>query len=127
MLGLLAKWSKLVLPSLGPRLRLSMASAIRPRRVPSVIVFLDLRSRPKRSVCIYLVFQAIKVGVPVVPGTPGPVDSYTDADAFIKEYGFPGMKGKDAVTVVISSHLFSRCSHYQGGYGRRRPWYACCP
>ncbi|PCH44413.1 pyruvate carboxylase [Wolfiporia cocos MD-104 SS10] len=32
---------------------------------------------------------AIKVGVPVVPGTPGPVDSYTEADAFIKEYGFP--------------------------------------
>ncbi|KAI0791631.1 pyruvate carboxylase [Irpex lacteus] len=32
---------------------------------------------------------AIKIGVPVVPGTPGPVDSYTDADAFIQEYGFP--------------------------------------
>ncbi|KAG1760840.1 carbamoyl-phosphate synthase L chain, ATP binding domain-containing protein [Suillus occidentalis] len=32
---------------------------------------------------------AMKVGVPVVPGTPGPVDSYTDGDAFIKEYGFP--------------------------------------
>lgn len=32
----------------------------------------------------------MKVGVPVVPGTPGPVDSYTDGDAFIKEYGFPG-------------------------------------
>jgi len=32
---------------------------------------------------------AIKIGVPVVPGTPGPVDAYTDADAFIKEYGFP--------------------------------------
>ncbi|CAK5267319.1 unnamed protein product [Mycena citricolor] len=31
----------------------------------------------------------MKVGVPVVPGTPGPVDSYTDGDAFIKEYGFP--------------------------------------
>ena len=34
---------------------------------------------------------AIKVGVPVVPGTPGPVASYTEADAFIKEYGFPGV------------------------------------
>ncbi|KAH9989826.1 pyruvate carboxylase [Russula vinacea] len=32
---------------------------------------------------------AIKVGVPVVPGTPGPVDKWTDADSFIKEYGFP--------------------------------------
>jgi pyruvate carboxylase len=29
--------------------------------------------------------------VPVVPGTPGPVASYTEADAFIKEYGFPGL------------------------------------
>ena len=33
---------------------------------------------------------AMRVGVPVVPGTPGPVESYTDADLFIKEYGFPG-------------------------------------
>jgi pyruvate carboxylase len=32
----------------------------------------------------------MKVGVPVVPGTPGPVDKWTDADSFIKEYGFPG-------------------------------------
>ncbi|CCM00391.1 uncharacterized protein FIBRA_02421 [Fibroporia radiculosa] len=32
---------------------------------------------------------ALKVGVPVVPGTPGPVDSYVEADSFIKEYGFP--------------------------------------
>lgn len=32
---------------------------------------------------------AIKVGVPVVPGTPGPVAAYTDAEVFIKEYGFP--------------------------------------
>lgn len=33
---------------------------------------------------------AMKVGVPVVPGTPGPVDTYSDGDAFIKEHGFPG-------------------------------------
>jgi pyruvate carboxylase len=33
---------------------------------------------------------AVKVGVPVVPGTPGPVEAYTDAEAFIQEYGFPG-------------------------------------
>ncbi|KAF8449120.1 hypothetical protein L210DRAFT_3609542 [Boletus edulis BED1] len=32
---------------------------------------------------------AMKVGVPVVPGTPGPVASYVEGDAFIKEYGFP--------------------------------------
>ncbi|KAF8074765.1 pyruvate carboxylase [Lyophyllum atratum] len=32
---------------------------------------------------------AMKVGVPVVPGTPGPVDSYTDGASFIEEYGFP--------------------------------------
>jgi pyruvate carboxylase len=32
----------------------------------------------------------MKVGVPVVPGTPGPVDKWTDADSFIKEHGFPG-------------------------------------
>jgi len=32
----------------------------------------------------------MKVGVPVVPGTPGPVDKWSDADSFIKEYGFPG-------------------------------------
>ena len=35
-------------------------------------------------------FSAIKVGVPVVPGTPGAVDKWSDADSFIKEYGFPG-------------------------------------
>ncbi|KAF8159757.1 pyruvate carboxylase [Crassisporium funariophilum] len=32
---------------------------------------------------------AMKVGVPVVPGTPGPVDTYKDGEAFIQEYGFP--------------------------------------
>ncbi|ORX39241.1 carbamoyl-phosphate synthase L chain, ATP binding domain-domain-containing protein [Kockovaella imperatae] len=32
---------------------------------------------------------AMKVGVPVVPGTPGPVESYDKAESFIKEYGFP--------------------------------------
>ena len=31
----------------------------------------------------------MKVGVPVVPGTPGPVENYEDGDAFIQEYGFP--------------------------------------
>ncbi|KAI0296007.1 pyruvate carboxylase [Russula brevipes] len=32
---------------------------------------------------------AMRVGVPVVPGTPGAVDQWSDADSFIKEYGFP--------------------------------------
>jgi pyruvate carboxylase len=33
---------------------------------------------------------AMKIGVPVVPGTPGPVGDYTEAHSFIEEYGFPG-------------------------------------
>ncbi|CAG8532502.1 4219_t:CDS:10 [Acaulospora colombiana] len=32
---------------------------------------------------------AMKVGVPVVPGTPGPVASYQEAASFIEEHGFP--------------------------------------
>ncbi|KAI9461464.1 hypothetical protein HD554DRAFT_2129891 [Boletus coccyginus] len=32
---------------------------------------------------------AMNVGVPVVPGTPGPVASYLEGEAFIREYGFP--------------------------------------
>ena len=32
---------------------------------------------------------AIKTGVPVVPGTPGPVESYDKAAEFIEQYGFP--------------------------------------
>lgn len=31
----------------------------------------------------------MKVGVPVVPGTPGAVGSYQDGESFIQEYGFP--------------------------------------
>ena len=34
---------------------------------------------------------ALKCGVPIVPGTPGPVESYEDAASFIQEYGFPGV------------------------------------
>lgn len=33
----------------------------------------------------------MKVGVPVVPGTPGPVEAYTEAESFIGEHGFPGL------------------------------------
>ncbi|KIY70809.1 pyruvate carboxylase [Cylindrobasidium torrendii FP15055 ss-10] len=32
---------------------------------------------------------AMKVGVPVVPGTPGPVGTYQEGEAFIQEHGFP--------------------------------------
>ncbi|EEB05450.2 pyruvate carboxylase [Schizosaccharomyces japonicus yFS275] len=32
---------------------------------------------------------AIKCGVPVVPGTPGPVETFEDAEAFVAEIGFP--------------------------------------
>jgi len=32
---------------------------------------------------------AVAAGVPVVPGTPGPVESYTDGAEFVKEHGFP--------------------------------------
>ena len=42
----------------------------------------------------------MQVGVPVVPGTPGPVASYKDGEAFIKEYGFPGM-----FLFIKTSHL----------------------
>jgi pyruvate carboxylase len=33
----------------------------------------------------------MKVGVPVVPGTPGPVGDYLGGLDFIKKHGFPGM------------------------------------
>jgi pyruvate carboxylase len=32
---------------------------------------------------------AIKIGVPVVPGTPGPVASFQEGAGFVEEYGFP--------------------------------------
>lgn len=33
---------------------------------------------------------AMKIGVPVVPGTPGAVATYLEGADFVKEYGFPG-------------------------------------
>lgn len=44
----------------------------------------------RAEIFIRCFFIAMKIGVPVVPGTPGPVDSWEDGDAFIQEYGFPG-------------------------------------
>jgi pyruvate carboxylase len=32
---------------------------------------------------------AQKENVPVVPGTPGPVSELAEAEAFVKEYGYP--------------------------------------
>ena len=43
---------------------------------------------------------ALKCGVPVVPGTPGPVASYDEANDFIQEYGFPG--APDLISVACA-------------------------
>ncbi|GAA6002936.1 hypothetical protein JCM10207_001906 [Rhodosporidiobolus poonsookiae] len=32
---------------------------------------------------------ALKINVPVVPGTPGAIDTYEEGNAFVKEHGFP--------------------------------------
>lgn len=32
---------------------------------------------------------AMKIGVPVVPGTPGPIENIGEAKSFVEEYGFP--------------------------------------
>jgi pyruvate carboxylase len=42
----------------------------------------------------------MKNNVPVVPGTPGPVSDPGEAQAFVKEYGFP---------VIIKVALNSSC------------------
>lgn len=33
---------------------------------------------------------AEKAGVPIVPGTPGPVAKYEDGWSFVEEHGYPG-------------------------------------
>ena len=38
---------------------------------------------------IMIVPKAIECGVPVVPGTPGPISTIAEAEEFIAEYGFP--------------------------------------
>ena len=64
----------------------SMLSVTKLRRVPLV------RTNAYTQCLLILSYSipAIKIGVPVVPGTPGPVGDYTEANAFIEEYGFPG-------------------------------------
>ncbi|KAG6812824.1 hypothetical protein H0H92_016093 [Tricholoma furcatifolium] len=49
---------------------------------------------------------SMKVGVPVVPGTPGPVESYTAGAAFVEEYGFPSK-------VIIYLRLFKNSIRIQ--------------
>jgi hypothetical protein len=65
---------------------------------------------------------AMKVGVPVVPGTPGPVASYEDGDVFIKEYGFPGSQHH---THIRPMFIMSKFSYHQGRHGRGRSRHAC--
>jgi hypothetical protein len=60
---------------------------IRPR--PGQLVWIDYLSTIKPTILITIA-TAMKCGVPVVPGTPGPVESYMDGESFIKEHGFPG-------------------------------------
>ena len=50
---------------------------------------------------------ATKINVPVVPGTPGAIEKYSDGDAFIKEHGFP---------VIIKAAMGG------GGRGMRVVW-----
>jgi pyruvate carboxylase len=38
-----------------------------------------------------ILFPAMKVGVPCVPGTPGPVANYHEGADFVQEHGFPGI------------------------------------
>lgn len=57
----------------------------------------------------------MKVGVPVVPGTPGPVAKYSDGDAFIKEHGFPGRHFLTQPLVVLISDMLYKSSS-------RPPW-----
>lgn len=69
------------------RLKSLMGSAIRQRRE---LLVNDSGFFQWLGLDIDRTHVAMKVGVPVVPGTPGPVATYTDGDAFIKEHGFPG-------------------------------------
>jgi pyruvate carboxylase len=113
------KLNRLAWPSSGLPPKSLMGSEIKPRPEHWVIIAHMIS-------CIDDLHPttAVKVGVPVVPGTPGPVESYTDGDAFIKEYGFPGKRG-DIPVHMTSDTLLS--SHHQSSYGRRRSRHARCP
>lgn len=84
----LAKLNKLVLLLSDQHQKLSMALAIR-LKLGLLVWILDHDT--DRVAGLTECNTAMKCGVPIVPGTPGPVKSYRDGEAFIKEYGFPGM------------------------------------
>lgn len=113
MLNLLVKLKMLVSHSLDP--------------LQKSLMDLEIRRRPGHLVCIVdrsdstpfslmAMIAAMQCGVPVVPGTPGPVGSYKDGEAFITEYGFPS-KSWD-IGSIFRTCLILGCSHYQGCHGR---------
>ena len=87
MRSLRERWNKQDLRSSGLHPRSSIPLEIRPRPETSV----RLAKRLHQCSDLSILLAAIKVGVPVVPGTPGPVAAYTDAKTFIDEHGFPGV------------------------------------
>jgi pyruvate carboxylase len=60
----------------------------------------------------------MKVGVPVVPGTPGPVASYVDGESFIKEYGFPGRVQCSSSVRLVDNIFVVIIKAAMGGGGR---------
>lgn len=69
----------------------------------------------------------MKVGVPVVPGTPGPVEKFEDGWSFVEEHGYPGLSPCSALysLLLCLPFLTFQFSYHQGRHGRWRTWYAC--
>ena len=85
----LARLRKLVLLLSDHHQKLLMVLAIKLKLELLVGIYILSCHNPRRTRLMQH-HPAMKCGVPVVPGTPGPVASYKDGEAFIKEYGFPG-------------------------------------
>lgn len=122
--NLLVRSNKLASPSLDLHPRSSTVWATRQRHAllvtdPDASSYLGI---PLTD--LLRAYSAMKVGVPVVPGTPGAVDKWTDADSFIKEYGFPGNCRYSAHIVGEIKRVLS--SYHQGRNGWWRPRHACC-